>query len=247
MPLKELLGHIIDTNEIKKTEIEKKCRDMGIQMSKGYIGKIIKGKIKKPEEEKLQAIAKALGIHERQLVIENYLDTAPEEIKEIFKKMRLLAVISGKEVYKDLLECKILEDYEETVKKEYLSNTIIELLELKSENIQIDRNSIRIKEEKDGFTVQLFLDTSIPILDNSIKDLPEGERIKYKCQEKYEEGDLIVFKLKKSKEKYLIRQYLQNGKEIILKANRPGYEPIKCKKEDIFIYGKVDSLVTKIQ
>ena len=164
MPLNERLRHIIDTKKIKKTEIAKKCNEIGVPVTDNYITKILNGSIKNPDIEKLEAIATALSVNKRLLVLENYFDNSPKEITDTLRLFLALCALYGSLMFEDIIKINTLEDIQEIIKNKPLSDFTLDFLNLKFEDFIINNDDITLKDEKDSFTVQLFKNFDISIL-----------------------------------------------------------------------------------
>ena len=73
----------------------------------------------------------------------------------------------------------------------------------------------------------------------------ENAHIHLTLENKYENGDIIEFKIK-SNEELLVRYIFYTDTQLMLTALEKNYKPIICNENDILIMGKVNKVIIEI-
>lgn len=248
MPYSKLLTKVIEESGYTATQIVEKCREKGKNIDKSYISKLQNNKIPPPSEEISRTIANICDIDERLLVIEGYIDKAPKEIKEAFISIKMASTVAALHYYKNKIDKQTLDEIENEMNKEPISDFIISLLDNK--NININDNgteNLKLYKENNGeISLMLTEPIALRVTDNAMFPIvPENAKINLLLQDEYKNGDLLAIKIK-DKEETFVRYVLFNDNEIILNTLNTGYEQIILKKEDIIIMGKVHQVITNI-
>lgn len=88
MDFKNFLKDCIKKSNLSLREISTACKEKGVSITPSYISQIQNGKIKPPSEEILSVLADVLKVDYNLLLIESYLDGAPDIVKEFLVNIR---------------------------------------------------------------------------------------------------------------------------------------------------------------
>lgn len=83
MDYAKLLSAYIEKSELSLRRIAELCNKKGFSIDHSYISKLKNGKMPPPSEELSRVLAEVLGGDPETLVIEGYIEKAPEEIKKL--------------------------------------------------------------------------------------------------------------------------------------------------------------------
>ncbi|MCI9039601.1 MAG: hypothetical protein HFJ29_07025 [Clostridia bacterium] len=245
MAYSELLRNAIASTNYTQEEIARECTKLGVKRNKAQINNMVNGRLAPSNDEISKALAKVCGIDERLLILEHYFDNAPVEIKEIFATMKYLTFLSTSNALANRFPKEILEELKRQLEEQPLSDFAIELLDNGKVYIEQYTNGIKVTSEDN----QVVLNTGVvgfPVKDDAMFPiLPKGSKAIIEIKEKYANNDIVILRLKDTKD-YLIRRIFYLGRQIILMADNKQFEQITKNQEDVTILGKVDSLITKI-
>jgi len=252
MPYSRLLQKIINKTNYNNTEIAEKCRELGVNVDRTYINKLFNGKSKPPKDEISRAIAKVCNADERLLVLEGYLDKAPKEVMEMLKHMQLLDQLYVSGVYDNFSKMgkeelqKQLEEYKIELNKKPIADFILDVLNKKDFDVSFYTSSISLSYNENNVNLSLSTPVALPIQDNAMNPIiPEKSHINLTLKNKYENGDIIAFKIKDDDNLY-VRYLFYNDDKIMFTALNTEFKPIICNKNDIIILGKVSKVIYDI-
>ena len=242
MSYSKLLKKLAVESGYTSTEIIEKCKENGVNIDKSYYSKILNGKLPAPSEDYSRIFAKVLGVDERLLVLEGYLDKAPKEVVECLNKIKELATGLSLKVYKNEFDNT---DLENIVNELSTSKFIIELLNVDINTKMTDFIKLSNKNE-DDIDVTLSEVVSLPVTDNSMFPLiPEKSKITLKIEQNYQNGDVLAIKTKDF-DKAIVRYVLFDNENVILTSLNKEYETLTYNLKDIEILGKVNQVITNI-
>ena len=242
MSYSKLLKKLAVESGYTSTEIIEKCKENGVNIDKSYYSKILNGKHPAPSEDYSRIFAKVLGVDERLLVLEGYLDKAPKEVVECLNKIKELMINTSLKVYEN--EFANL-DLENIVNELSTSNFIVEILDA---DINTKTNNLMKLSNKneDDIDVTLSEVVSLPVTDNSMFPLiPEKSKITLKIEQNYQNGDVLAIKTKDF-DKAIVRYVLFDNENVILTSLNKEYETLTYNLKDIEILGKVNQVITNI-
>ena len=248
MAYDKLLEKIINKTNYSNVEIANKCKELGVNVDRTYINKLLNNKSRPPKEEISRAIAKVCGEDERLLVLEGYLEKAPNEIVDALKQIKYWTSLAALNVFTNNFSeyNNFLEQLKIELDNEPLSDFIISIIDKKATDINFSDIGFKFSEKDENYNITLTAPVEIKVNDNSMFPIvPENAYINLTIKNKYNNGDIIALKFK-GQEELLIRYIFFNENNIILTALDQNYTPITCKQEDILIMGKVTKVITKI-
>lgn len=244
----KLLTKIIAESGLTAKEVVEKCNNLGNGIETTRLSKLQNGKLPAPSEKVSRDIAKACNADERELVLEGYLEKAPNEIVDAFMSIKYMTTISALNVFENSFDKNALNYIKEELEKEPLARFIISLIDNKETDIFIDNEKIEFNVEKDNFNVVLNNPCCLKVKDNSMYPIiPENAEISIKMQEKYNDGDILAVKIR-GKENFIVRYVLFKENSIMLTSLNPKeFEKLEYKNNEVIILGKVIKASTDIQ
>ena len=244
----KLLTKIIAESGLTAKEVVEKCNALGNGIDTTRLSKLQNGKLPAPSEKVSRDIAKVCNTDDRELVIEGYLEKAPEEITQALMSIKYMSTVSALNVFDNAFDKKILEYLQEELEKEPLAQFIISLIDNKATDINIDNKSIEFSVDRDNFNMILNNPSSLKVKDNSMyPTIPLNAEITIKMQDKYNDGDILAIKIN-NKEHFIARYVLFKNDTILLTSLNPKeFETLEYKRKEITILGKVIKVITDIQ
>lgn len=249
MPYSILLNKIVAESKYTVKEIIEKCEEQGVHIDKTYFSKIQNGKVGAPKEEISRTIAKVCKVDERKLVLESYLDKAPNEVKDFLIAVKNVFVSSSLQMLNSAYDEKIVNKLQEYFANQPLSDYIVDYLDNISSFENINQSMFNTEIKQNDVTIRLSEPIGIEILDNAMIPLiPNKSKVCLKLQETYNNGDIIAVKEKSNNKNDLIIRYaLFNENTVLLTALNKEYKQLVYNKEDIVIMGKVIKVITDIE
>lgn len=240
----KLLSTIIAESGLTAKEIVIRCNEMGNGIDTTRLSKLQSGKLPAPSDKVSRDIAKVCNVDERKLVIEGYLEKAPQEIIDTFNTLKVNTTLSVLKMFENSMTKEQIESIKKELEKEPLSDYIVQVLDSNYDTINITNENFEINEN--DFTFRIEEPIALQIKDNSMFPLiSENAKVSLKMEEKYNNGDIVAIKAKKS-EDVIIRCIVFNNENITLIALNKDFETVEYKKDDIIILGRVSNIITSI-
>lgn len=247
----KLLTKIIAESGYTAKEVVEKCNELGNGIDTTRLSKLQSGKLSAPSSKVSRDLARVCNVDERLLVLEGYLEKAPQEIIDAFMSLKSSIMASALNIFKENFSQSNLIDFDEIkeeLEKEPLADFIISLIDNGVENISINENGIDLEAiEKDkNVTVTLSQPTTLPVKDNAMFPIiPEGSKVYLKIQENYNNGDILAIKTNEN-EDTIIREVVFNNDNVILIPLKKDFETLTYNKKDVTFLGKVTEVLTSI-
>lgn len=247
----KLLSKIIAESGYTAKEVVEKCNELGNGIDNTRLSKLQSGKLSAPSSKVSRDLARVCNVDERLLVLEGYIEKAPQEIIDAFMSLKISMVASFLNIYKSNFSQSnliSLEKIKEELAKEPLADFIVSLIDKGVENISINENGIDIQaiEKSENITITLGQPTTLPVKDNAMFPIiPEGSKVYLAIQEYYNNGDIVAIKTKDN-EDVIIREIVFNNNIVILIPLKKEFKSLTYNKEDVIIIGKVTEVITTI-
>lgn len=244
MPFGRLLKKAVAESNKTSKEIIEECNKLGKKIDKSYFSKMLNEKVPAPSEELTRVLAKVCNFNEELLVLENYLDKAPVEIREALINLKKAFSNASLNLFDNYPE-EIKQAIENEINNEPLSTFIMNLLNTMP---KMNYNSIEEKfsMEDDILNVSIKDTLAINVSDNGMSPLiPEGAKIRTDYQKSYNFNDILAIKFKNT-DKLLLRYVESKDNKYVLRALNKEYKPQTVKKEDIIILGKVSKYIIEL-
>lgn len=250
MPYAKLLRRLISDTNYTNAEILRKCEEENVHIDKTYFSKIINGRVEPPDETKSRAIAKVIGVDERKLIIEGYIDKAPNEIKEAFEDMSLMQNLSAIK-YMELIDKSKLHELEKYLRNEPLFNMVIDILDNTNNYIKYLEEEVHVEKvgDKEEITIALANPIGIEIWDDAMSPkIEKGDRVTIEVigENDYKSTDILLIKTKKNPE-VRIRNVININSTRQIQGYNPECGIEICNKEDLMVIGRVNNVIKKIE
>lgn len=246
MPYSKLLMKVIAESGYTSKEIVEQCNDRGKKIDRAYLSKLLNNKVPAPSEEVSRIIANICNIDERLLVLEGYIDKAPKEIKEAFDSIKFMTTVAALNIYENKLDEETIKNLEIEMNKEPLADFIISLIDNKASAVNFNENGIEVIDEEENFKLSLTEPVALEIKDDSMFPIiSKGSKINLKIEDKYNNGDIVAFKIK-GKEDFIIRYVMFNGEDIIFTSLNKEFKVMNFKIDEIIILGRVVKVSTEL-
>lgn len=199
MPYTKLLNQLIDNSGMTVKEIAQRCTDDGVKVTPAYISTLRNDTNNRtPSETMSKAIARACGSkNEDILVIEGYIDSAPEAFRSLIEFLRDSALTMMLGVFANNYSEEEISIARKQVEEMPLAQLVMALSANKGEiskaygtmNFKSEISDNEIKSE-----VQLKQAIGFDVQDNSMfPTIPKGAKVTLEMCEEYKDGDILAF------------------------------------------------------
>ena len=257
MPYAELLNKLITDKGLTIKEVADRCKENGQNITASYVSIIKNSDNKKiPSDDVSRALAKACEAeNENCLVIEAYVDKAPEEFKVVLN------------LFRKSITQSIMLVFTNSVPEEQMNMVLSKLKTMPMYEFIVLASQIDKEQETTSSKLDNSLNISTTITSENMKIIaelkqPEGIKVNdsfmepiipYGCMvypeilslEDYNNGDILVVKFMGSK-KSNVRKCIFNDinkSKITLFAFDPQVEPQILDVEEVQIIGKVKRII----
>lgn len=239
-----LLATIIAESGLTAKEIVEKCNEMGNGIDATRLSKLQSGKLPAPSEKVSRDIAKVCNVDERKLVIEGYIEKAPQEIIDAFTILKNNTAISILKLLGTHATAEQIENIKKELDKEPLSDYVVELLDSENDQISVNPEGFDVKSKDFRFRIEEPL--ALPVKDNAMFPLiVEKSKVSLKLEKEYHNGDILAIRVKDN-EDVIFRYVLFNNDNIILTPLNKEFETLTYKLNEVKILGKVIKEITSI-
>ena len=222
----KLLTKIIAESDYTAKQVVEKCNELGNRIDATRLSKLQSGKLSAPSSKVSRDLARVCNVDERLLVLEGYLEKAPQEIIDAFISIKSSIVASALNIFKDNFSKDNLKDFnkiKEELQKEPLADFIVSLIDNGVEQVPISESGINLEAKNKDIKVTLSQPTTLTVKDNAMFPIiPDGAKVYLKMQEKYNNGDILAIKTKDN-EDIIIREVLFINNTVILVPLKKDY------------------------
>ena len=251
MPLNIAIQNLIASSNFSQADTIRKCEELGVKIEKSTLSKILYGKIKNPNIEILTAIAKVCNGDLEKLLLEKDFDNSPQKIKDILINLK----IKSSNVAKNFIENEFDEEKEKNIKKalsnEPISDFIINLLNLKERDMDINELFVKEDNEKlnkliDNKFSKLNILLGITIGDNGMSPIvPKDSKVTIQFKNEYQINDIILVNIVKDN-KFIARYVKIEEDKIFLYGINKNIQIEEYKKNEIILMGKITRVTTNV-
>lgn len=246
MPYHKVLRDLIFDSGYTSKYIVEECNKLGVKIDKSYMSKLVNNKLPAPSEEVSRAISKVCNVDERKLVLEGYIDKAPEEIREFLIILRTMFSKLCLNFFENNFEESLVEEVEKNIRMQPLSDFAITILD----------NQKDISKEAgetfsglfDSKTLKINTDSliGIPVKDSSMLSIvPNGSKVLLTMQGQYNNGEIVAVKVKETEE-VIVRIVMFQNDTVFLTSLNKEYKTQIYDKQDVVILGRVSKVVNEI-
>ena len=246
MPYGKLLKKMLVESNYTASEIVEECKKRDLKIDKSYVSKLQNDKCNCPNEKISKEIAKICNKDERLLVLEGYIDNAPQEIRELLYSIRLLFTNITSNVLNFVPDKTIVNEFERLIKEEPISEFILNFIDNKDSLVNIDKNIFQTVQTDNGIDLTLTQPPAISVSDNAMAPLiTEKSKVCLSIQTSYENGDIVAVKTS-DRDNIIIRQAYLKDNEITLTSLNKGYFSLTYNLSNVVIIGKVTSIINEL-
>ncbi|MCK5129481.1 MAG: LexA family transcriptional regulator [Clostridiales bacterium] len=230
MSYSKLLKNIIDSSELSYKEVAEKCKANGKAIDPSYISKLVNNKISPPKDDISKAIASVCNGDSESLILEAYLEKAPQSIIKMFDKLRNMLI--------DITLNLIPEEQKELVIEIFKTMPLFTLLDSMTNETNNNLFSITENKSEIGISIKAFDDGMNPLI-------RENQNALISQKKSYENGDIIALTYIKSEDENIIfrKFYSLPNSNVLLIALNPSYNPIIIDKKEFIIVGYVTNVI----
>lgn len=251
MPLNRAIQNLIANADFGQADTIRKCRELGMEIDKSTLSKMVHGKIKEPNLEKLEVIAKACNGDMEKLLIEMDFDHSPQRIKDILINLKL----KSSNVAKNFIENEFDEETEKKIKRsisnEPIADFLMSLSNLKESDMDI--NKLFVKEDNEAFNKimdnkfsNLNISLGITIADNGMNPIvPKDSKVTIQLKNEYQINDIILVNIIKDN-KFVARYVKIEDDKIFLYGINKNTKIEEYKKNEVIFLGKIVSVTINI-
>lgn len=243
MSYNKLLKKIIAESGYTSKDIVEEFNKREKSIDKAYLSKLLNNKLPPPSEEVSRTISQICGVDERLLILEGYMEKAPKEIRGLFESMKMNISMMALGMMENIFDDTIIEQLKKQMQREPISDFIIQYTDNQNSILSLKNNLPQLSMKDNDVTLNVSEPLSLPIQDNAMYPIiPEGSKVIFKVEEKYNNGDLLVMKLK-DKNSFIARYVLFNNDDVTLTSINKQFKPITYIKEDVSIIGKATKVI----
>lgn len=236
MPYSNLLKKIIADKNYNYADIIRECQKRGEKIDKTYLSKIVNGRAMPPKENISKLFAEICGVDERLLIIEGYLDKAPEIIRDVFVEMKKKSMRISMQVFQNKFDEKTLTELENIIEKEPLADFVLSIMNSEkydiSDSIELNDKNYKM-EMTEPMGITMDSDAMFPVI-------PQNAKVILKIEEEYKNGDILVVKIG---DKVVIRESFIYSNTVVLLPINTKYEMLTYDIKDIMILGKAKNVI----
>lgn len=257
MSYTKLLNQIIEKSGLTLKEIADRCTNDGVKITSSYISTLRNDTNNRaPSDDVSRAIAKACGCkHIDVLVIENYIDNAPESIKRIFDMLRDVSLFCSLSTVQNSFTADELKNANSVIEKMPLSELLLNISEIQITDMSklFGAMNITTQFQDDTYNIntQLKQAVGLEINDDSMSPiLSKGNKAVFEIKElkDFSDGDIIAF-TEKDKDILIFRKIAFLNSEhtnFVMFPVNADYETKIYAADDVTIIGRVCQIISDI-
>ncbi len=254
MPYTALLNKLIDDSGLTVKEIAERCTKDGVKVTPAYISTLRNDDNNRTASDTMsKAIARACGSkNEDVLVIEAYIDNAPQAFKGVFDLIRegMLTALIGSfaNSYSKEEIAKAQEFIEKMPLAEMVTNFVAGRSEIEKLPGMMNITSTLTDNGMESKT-QLKQAIGFDVKDNSMfPTLSKGSKVTLETQERYSDGDILAFIDSDENMQYRKAAFLnEDHTSVAMFPLNSEYESKVYNTDEITIIGKVIQVITDIK
>lgn len=247
----KLLSDIISESGLSINEVAEKCAEYGEAITASYVSALKNNKKSPPSDKVSRALAKACGQSENLLVIQAYIENAPEEFDSIFDEMRntIISVLkistlpfavknkkAWKAKFQNLPLSVLIQEYSDIKKpKDTAKKPLDAVFNAADNELEIEKAELVIMPD----------DSMSPIIPQGSEISPEVF-FNYKD---YQNGDIICYKKANCDDVYVRQITFLNGEhtQMVASAYNQRFAPEIISVNDILILGKITQILVRLK
>lgn len=251
-----LLNSIIEDSGLTVKEIAERCKQYDVDITPAYISTLRNDKNNRAPSDKVsRAIAKACEYKDTEaLVIEAYLDNAPDVIQKFFDVMKKSVVPAMLGMFENKFTTQQIKEVEALMAQMPMAQFIAEFAnhEIKTEKMQGAFNTKIISNDDIKITQEIKQTLGLPVCDDGMKpQICKGNLIQFEMKEfkDLKTGDVVCYTKPESKKNFFVRKIVigESKKQLTLLPINSEFTPETVKITDIVLMGKVVRVTADIK
>ncbi len=247
---RDLIAQGLENKGLNQTELTKECKKLNANFDSSLISKILnKGVI--PNEDISKALANVLEIDEELLILEGYLEKAPEFLLDYLDDLFINTFDIGMSLYDniDTSNIPMSKDTKNKIKQLFNYNgaraqCLLEMVRCDLGILYDDNSKMQLESKADKFVMNFGNEPIITVDDNSMEPIiPKNSKIKLWEQSQYENNDTVCVLVKGKK---LIRNLIVLGNNYFLYPLNKQFKSQILTKKECTIMGKVSSYTCQL-
>lgn len=243
-----LLNMIIEDSKLTVKEIAERCKQYGVDVTPAYISTLRNDKNNRAPSDKVsRAIAKACEYKDEEaLVIEAYLDSAPDVIRKFFDVMKKSVVPAMIGMFENRFTTQQIKELETVFAEIPMAQFVTEFAnqEIKFKKEQGVFNIKAISNDDIKITQEIKQVIGLPVYDDGMKpQICKGNliQIEYKDIDDYKTGDIVCYTKPDKKKNIYVRKIVvgDSKKQVTLLPINSDYSPETINVKEILLMGKV--------
>ena len=164
MPYAARLSDLIEKSGLSIKEISKRCVESGTKITASYISMLKNPDNKKvPSDSISRALTNACGADNAEiLVIEAYIDKAPQEMQHFFSIIREMVIKSVAYVAKDKVPSDIYENMQKNLENAHMTDILFSMNEIDFTQLLTSEKPDNVSSEKPGIDADFLKAISLP-------------------------------------------------------------------------------------
>lgn len=255
MPYAQLLNTIIENSNLTVKEIAEKCKEFDVDITPAYISTLRNAKTNRTPSDKVsKAITMACNYANKDaLIIEAYLDNAPEPIKKFFSIMKQSIVPLTLGAFDNKITSQQKREFNAVIDEMSMADFIAEFSTQKIDYEKSKGLDMKIiSDDEIKITNEIKQALGFDVADNGMSPLiSKGDKVQVSLikTEEIKTGDIICYAKKEKPSNQFVRKVVvsKSTKEFTFLPINNDITPEVIKIEDIIIIGKVVRVTSEIK
>lgn len=255
MPYAQLLNTIIENSNLTVKEIAEKCKEFDVDITPAYISTLRNEKTNRTPSDKVsRAITMACNYANKDaLIIEAYLDNAPEPIKKFFSIMKQSIAPLTLGAFDNKLTSQQKREFNAVIDEMSMADFIAEFSTQKIDYEKSKGLDMKIiSDDEIKITNEIKQALGFDVADNGMSPLiSKGDKVQVSLikTEEIKTGDIICYAKKEKPSNQFVRKVVvsKSTKEFTFLPINNDFTPEVIKIEDIIIIGKVVRVTSEIK
>lgn len=255
MPYAQLLNTIIENSNLTVKEIAEKCKEFDVDITPAYISTLRNAKTNRTPSDKVsRAITMACNYANKDaLIIEAYLDNAPEPIKKFFSIMKQSIAPLTLGAFDNKLTSQQKREFNAVIDEMSMADFIAEFSTQKIDYEKSKGLDMKIiSDDEIKITNEIKQALGFDVADNGMSPLiNKGDKVQVSLikTEEIKTGDIICYAKKEKPSNQFVRKVVvgKSTKEFTFLPINNDFTPEVINIEDIIIIGKVVRVTSEIK
>lgn len=252
MAYAKLLNTLIEKSGLSTREIAKRCEEEGQAITPSYISILRKeGNGRVPSEELSRILARVLGTDEDSLVLEAYLENAPEPLLKVLRGMYTSVMEMALQAMKVDITAEqrelIMQQLNDVPLSSWIQKTVQGMANIDYSAV-LNGQMVQDKlEDGTPLQMQMLVNMEFPVTDSAMAPvLPQGSCVKLELKPSYENGEIVAVKMEGSDQLHFRKLRDTPSGSRMLIAYHEGCDIMEYDAATMSIVGRVTSVCTAL-